>query len=196
MAWGKIFGIGVVLLVLSLSFHPAVKAEREKPFVNHMEELKLKIKEMQNKSSFTFVGNLFHIPFLIASFCKINAVYVISGDAKLGLSIAGIKKFWGSSTLSYDFVDSCWGGLGMVEAKGLARDHMLLMMPGMMMNIGFIGTHVHIPALMDVYHGYSMLTFAAGLGMKSITFNSFGFFIIGLIIGIVAAYLIQSSSTP
>ena len=239
MAWGKIFGIGVTILLLNMFIQPSlaeknsiktevfeyngngiagkrmVKLSMEQMSKlnngNIEQKMKLlreyelipqndfiweeKLQRFENRTSFTFIGDILHVPFLLTSFCKINAVYVISGNARIGLPITGMKKFFGSSLFSYDFFEACYGGVGVVEAKGLARTHTLVTVPGFMMNIGFIGVHIHVPMMLDIYHGYSALTFAVGFGMKSVTFNVLGFLIIGVIIGLVIASLIQSSSS-
>jgi len=144
-----------------------------------------------NRTSFAFFGNILHMPFILTSFCKINAVYVLGGDYRIGLPITGIKKLFGSSMLSYDFANAAWGTLGVVEVKGLLRSHTMIMVPSFMTNIGFVGVHIHVPMLLDIYHGYSAFTFAIGLGMKSVTFNVLGFFIIGIIIGMAIMGMMQ-----
>ncbi len=144
-----------------------------------------------NRTSFAFFGNILHMPFILTSFCKINAVYVLGGDYRIGLPITGIKKLFGSSMFSYDFANAAWGALGVVEVKGLLRSHTMVMVPSFMTNIGFVGVHIHIPMLLDIYHGYSAFTFAIGFGMKSVTFNVLGFFIIGIIIGMAIMGMMQ-----
>ncbi len=154
-----------------------------------------KLQKFENKTSFTFLGDIFHMPFILTSFCKVNAVYVLGGNSRFGFSLTGVKKFFGSSLFSYDAFNVCYGALGVVEAKGLVRSHTMVMVPSFMMNIGFVGVHIHVPLLLDIYHGYSAMTFAIGFGMKSVSFNVLGFFIIGIIIGIGLSGLLQSSSS-
>ncbi|MCD6223081.1 MAG: hypothetical protein J7K12_05305 [Thermoplasmata archaeon] len=149
-----------------------------------------------NRTSFAFFGNILHMPFILTSFCKINAVYVLGGDYRIGLPITGIKKLFGSSMFSYDFANAAWGALGVVEVKGLLRSHTMVMVPSFMTNIGFVGVHIHIPMLLDIYHGYSAFTFAIGFGMKSVTFNVLGFFVIGIIIGMAIMGMMPQQSNP
>ncbi len=149
-----------------------------------------------NRTSFAFFGNILHMPFILTSFCKINAVYVLGGDYRIGLPITGIKKLFGSSMFSYDFANAAWGALGVVEVKGLLRSHTMVMVPSFMTNIGFVGVHIHVPMLLDIYHGYSAFTFAIGFGMKSVTFNVLGFFIIGIIIGMAIMGMMPQQSNP
>jgi len=68
-----------------------------------------------------------------------NALYVISGEAHLGLPpIIGLTKFLGSSrVISFDLADMCWGAFGMVETKGLLRTHTMAAVASFMALAGF-----------------------------------------------------------
>lgn len=63
---------------------------------------------------------LFNLPILLNFFCRINALYVISGEAHLGLPpIIGLTKFLGSSgVMSFDLADMCWGLSAWSRQKG------------------------------------------------------------------------------
>ncbi|HDH81858.1 MAG TPA: hypothetical protein ENF91_02050 [Thermoplasmatales archaeon] len=142
----------------------------------------------------TYEGmGLLNLPILLNFFCRINALYVISGEAHLGLPpIIGLTKFLGGSgVLSFDLADMCWGAFGMVETKGLLRTHTMAAAASFMALTGFVGVHVHIPFLLDLYNGFSAMTFAVGLGMKYINFNLVTFSLLSFVVG---ALLMQGLS--
>ena len=116
---------------------------------------------------------LFKIPILLNFFCMVNGVYVLGGSAGLGLPpLLGFLKFFGSTRIvSLDLVDMCWGAMGMLETKGLLRQHTLVMVPSFLFMAGFVGIHIHIPLVLNLYNGFSAMTFATGLGPHSIKFN-------------------------
>lgn len=129
--------------------------------------------EVQNLTSKYEEMGIFNLPVLLSFFCKVNAIYVLSGDVNLGLPpIIGLSKFFGSSRiLAFDLVDVCWGAFGMLETKGLLRNHALIGVASFMGMAGFVGIHIHIPLVLDMYNGFSAMTFAVGLGMHSVNFN-------------------------
>ena len=140
----------------------------------------------QIKSTYEEMG-LFNLPILLNFFCRVNALYVISGEAHLGLPpIIGLTKFLGSSkVMSFDLADMCWGAFGMVETKGLLRTYTMAAAASFMTLAGFVGIHIHIPFLLDLYNGFSAMTFAVGLGMKYINFNLATFSLLSFIVGVL-----------
>ena len=116
---------------------------------------------------------LFKLPILLNFFCMVNGVYMLGGSAGLGLPpLLGFLKFFGSTRIiSMDLVDMCWGAIGMLETKGLLRQHSLVMVPSFLFMAGFVGIHIHIPLVLNLYNGFSAMTFATGLGPHSIKFN-------------------------
>lgn len=123
-------------------------------------------------SSYAEAG-IFNLPILLNFFCKVDAVYVLSAGARLGFPpIVGLNKLFGSSKiLKFDIADACLGAFGMVETKGLLRTHTLSAVASFMALAGFVGVHIHIPLVLDIYNGFSAMTFAVGLGMRNIEFN-------------------------
>jgi hypothetical protein len=149
--------------------------------------------EVQNLTSKYERMGISNLPVLLSFFCKVNAIYVLSGDVNLGfLPIIGLNKFFGSlRVLTFDLVDVCWGAFGMLETKGLLRNHALIGVASFMAMAGFVGIHVHIPLVIDVYNGFSAMTFAAGLGMHSINFN---LATVGLLSFVMGGLLMQGFS--
>lgn len=79
----------------------------------------------------------------------------------------------------------------MVETKGLLRTHTMAAVASFMALAGFVGVHIHIPFILDLYNGFSAMTFAVGLGMKYINFNLATFSLLSFVVG---ALLMQGLS--
>lgn len=131
-------------------------------------------------------ARLLRMPLLLNFFCKVNAIYILSGEAGVGLPpLFGMMKFFGGQRVAqFDLFDVCWGAFGVIQTKTLFRQHSMVTMPSLLGMAGFVGIHVHIPFVLNIYNGYSAITFAAGLGPHSINFNLatmalFGFFLGG-----------------
>jgi len=139
---------------------------------------------------------IFNLPILLNFLCKVNAIYILSGNARLGLPpIIGFTKFFGGSRiLSFDLIDMCWGAFGVLETKGLLRNHALTTIPSFMCLAGFVGIHIHIPMILDLYNGFSAMTFAIGLGLHSINFNLVTAALLGFVLGGAIAQLIFGST--
>ena len=139
---------------------------------------------------------IFNLPILLNFLCKVNAIYILSGNARLGLPpIIGFTKFFGGSRiLSFDLIDMCWGAFGVLETKGLIRSHALTTVPSFMCLAGFVGIHIHIPMILDLYNGFSAMTFAIGLGLHSINFNLVTAALLGFVLGGAIAQLIFGST--
>lgn len=143
-------------------------------------------------SSYAEAG-IFNLPILLNFFCKVNAVYVLSAEAHLGFPpVIGLNKLFGSSKmLKFDIADMCLGAFGMVETKGLLRTHTLAAVASFMALAGFVGVHIHIPLVLDVYNGFSAMTFAVGLGIRNIEFNLGAISIMSTLLGLVIGGLIM-----
>lgn len=141
-------------------------------------------------------AGIFNLPILLNFFCKVNAIYIISGGARLGLPpIMGFTKFLGSSRVfSFDLMDMCWGVFGVLETKGLLRNHALATIPSFMCLAGFVGIHVHIPFILDLYNGFSAMAFAVGLGLHTINLNLATATLLGVVIGALIGQIIFGST--
>lgn len=138
-------------------------------------------------------GRFLRMPLLLNFFCRVNAMYVLSSEAGISLPpLFGIMKFFGGHRIAqFDFFDVCWGAFGVIETKTLFRQHTMVTMPALLGMAGFVGIHIHIPFVLNIYNGFSAITFAAGLGPHNINFNLatmalFGFFLgstLGAMIG-------------
>ncbi len=111
-------------------------------------------------------GRLLRMPLLLNFFCKVNAAYILSGEAGVGLPpLFGMVKFFGGHRVAqFDLFDVCWGAFGVLQTKTLFRQHSMVTMPSLLGMAGFVGIHVHVPFMLNIYNGYSAITFAAGLG--------------------------------
>ena len=142
--------------------------------------------KLEQQATATKYGKLgiLNFPVMLNFLCKVNAIYILNGNAHLGFPpIAGLMKFFGSKILSFDIVDMCWGVLGILETKGLLRTHTLVAIPSFMCLAGFVGVHIHIPLVLDIYNGFSAMAFALGLGIHGIDFNLPSFALLGFIAG-------------
>lgn len=142
---------------------------------------------------------LFKLPFILNFFCKVNGVYILGGNARLGLPpLLGFLKFFGNSRImTMDLVDMCWGAMGILETNGFLARHSLVMVPSFLIMAGFVGVHVHIPLVVNVYNGFSAMTFAAGLGPRNIKFNFASSLLTTIILGSVLSILLgQAQQTP
>jgi len=151
-----------------------------------------KDKSQDITSKYKTIG-IFKLPLLLNFLCKVNAIYVLSGNARLGLPpIVGLTKFFGSSRiLSFDLIDMCWGLFGVLETKSLLRSHTLATIPSFMCLAGFVGMHIHIPLVLDIYSGFSAMTFAVGLGIHGINFNLLTMALLGFVLGGLVTQIIS-----
>ena len=137
---------------------------------------------------------IFKMPILLNFLCKVNAIYILGGNTRLGLPpLIGLTKFFGGSRiLSFDLIDMCWGTFGVLETKGLLRNHALATVPSFMCLAGFVGIHIHIPLVLDIYNGFSAVTFAIGLGLHAINFNLVTMALLGFVTGELIMQIISS----
>ncbi len=147
----------------------------------------------EDASSAYAEAGIFNLPVLLNFFCKVNAIYIISAEAHLGFPpVIGLNKLFGSSKmLKFDIADMCLGAFGTVETKGLLRTHTLAAVASFMALAGFVGVHIHIPFVLDVYNGFSAMTFAVGLGMRNIEFNLGAISLMSGLFGLIVGGLIM-----
>ena len=111
-------------------------------------------------------------PILLTFFNRVDAVYFLGSSLRIGLSpiidllylIAG----WGIKKI--DFVDICWAVLGVLSTEGLLANHAFVGMPSSMCIAGFLGYSIKFPLALHIFTGYSVMTFAAGLGIHDVSF--------------------------
>lgn len=111
-------------------------------------------------------------PVLISFFNRVDAVYFFGNSLRIGLSpiidllylIAG----WGMKKI--DFIDMCWGMFGVVSTSGILTSHAFVGMPSIMCLAGFVGYSIKFPLTMHIFTGYSVMTFAVGLGIHDVSF--------------------------
>ena len=135
---------------------------------------------------------IFKLPILLNLLCKVNAVYLLGGEAHLGFPpITGLSKFVGGwKAFSFDVVDMSWGVFGFLETKGLLRSKTMVSIPSFMYLAGFVGVHICIPLLLNTYTGFSAFAFGAGFGMQDIRLNLFTAALLGFIAGATAIFIL------
>jgi len=110
-------------------------------------------------------------PILLAFFSRVDAVYFFDNSLRIGLSpIIDLLYFiagWGMKKI--DFFDTCWGMFGVVSTEGLLTQP-CLGMPSIMCLAGFVGYSIKFPLTMDIFTGYSAMTFAIGVGIHDVSF--------------------------
>jgi len=142
-------------------------------------------RDADNLNDADATGRLLRMPLMLTFFSKINAMYVLSGEAGVGLPpLFGIMKFFGGQRVAqFDLFDVCWGAFGVLQAKTLFRQHTMVTTPSLLGMAGFVGIHIHIPFVLNIYNGFSAITFAAGLGPHSINFNLATMALLGFFLG-------------
>ena len=105
---------------------------------------------------------------MISFFNKVDAVYVMSTRSRIGFPLyRGLLKFV-TRFRFIDLVDLSGGLIGIVNARNVLRQHALVTMPSVLGLGGFVGMHIHIPFILNIYTGFSAVTFAAGLGIHTV----------------------------
>ena len=117
--------------------------------------------------------NIILPPFLITACTQTSAVFTGGNALRLGLSpfVMPISRTfdWLFNLLgipaprAIDALDLGWGLLATIHTAGPGGTHSLAMAGGMMC-IGFVGYSLKFPFAMHVFHGFSVMTIAAGLG--------------------------------
>ena len=107
------------------------------------------------------------LPILLKFFKKVSVVYIGGVSFDIGLKfiirIINLLPFINLPTL--DFVDICGGSLGITNTKGIFSNDTLITFPGIVGLLGFVGYRIKFPFLMQVYTGFSVVTFGFGFGI-------------------------------
>lgn len=110
------------------------------------------------------------LPFMVSVLNRVDAVSVIGSRTRIGFPFyRGLVKFL-TRFRFVDLFDICGGLVGIINTKNLIRQHSLVTIPSVMGMVGFVGMHIHIPFILNIYTGFSAMTFAAGLGIHTVDF--------------------------
>ncbi|MEA2054509.1 MAG: hypothetical protein U9O96_05265 [Candidatus Thermoplasmatota archaeon] len=106
------------------------------------------------------------LPLMLTFFSHINAVYFLGNSIRMGLTPTTmlLNRLFGFNIPGIDLVDVCWATLGIINTQGLLGVHNLLCIPSFMILAGFVGYSVKLPIAYHIFSGYSVMTFAAGIG--------------------------------
>ncbi len=108
------------------------------------------------------------LPFMISVLNKVEAVSIIGSRIRIGVpSYRGLLKFVTRSRF-VDLFDICGGLVGIISTKNVIRQHSFMAIPSVMGMAGFVGVHIHIPFILNIYTGFSALTCAGGLGIHTV----------------------------
>ena len=131
---------------------------------------KLRISPLKVLSLVTLSMTKAHLrlPVMVSFLNKVDAVYVMSTRSRIGVPpYRGLLKLV-TGFRFVDLVDRCRGMVGIVNARNLLRQHSLVAMASAMGLAGFVGIHISIPYILNIYSGFSAMTVAAGLGMHTV----------------------------
>lgn len=106
-------------------------------------------------------------PLSVVFFSEVSTTFRWGGTVRVGMTpfLRLINRFLVSNLQrGVDVIDLCWGLRGSLYTRGLLGEHRLLLRPGMVCLMGFIGYGVHIPLLRHSFYGSAVMTVAAGLG--------------------------------
>jgi len=108
------------------------------------------------------------LPILLKFLKRVSIVFIGGVSLNIGLKFIirfiNLLPFINLPTL--DFADFCGGLVGVTTASGLLSNTTLITFPGIVGMIGFIGYRIKIPLLMNIYTGFSVVTFGLGLGIR------------------------------
>ncbi len=107
------------------------------------------------------------LPVMLTFFSHVDAVYFLGNSMRMGLTPTTmlLNRLFGFNIPGIDLIDICWGALGIVNAKGTLGTHAFVCMPSYMFMAGFVGYSVKFPVAYHIFTGYSVMTFAAGIGI-------------------------------
>ncbi len=108
------------------------------------------------------------LPFMLSALSKVDAVSIIGSGIRIGVpSYRGLLKLM-TGFRFMDLFDIRGGLVGIISTKNVIRQHSFVAIPSVMGMIGFVGMHLHIPFILDIYTGFSALTFAGGAGIHTV----------------------------
>jgi len=108
------------------------------------------------------------LPFMVSVLNRVDAVSIISSRTRIGVPpYRGLLKLL-TGFRFVDLFDICGGLVGIINIKNVLRQHSFVTIPNVMGMIGFVGVHIHIPLILNIYTGFSALTFAGGLGIHTV----------------------------
>ena len=108
------------------------------------------------------------LPFMVSVLNRVDAVSIISSRTRIGVPpYRGLLKLM-TGFHCMDLFDICGGLVGVISIKNALRQHSFVAIPSVMGMVGFVGVHIHIPFILNIYTGFSALTFAGGLGIHTV----------------------------
>jgi hypothetical protein len=110
------------------------------------------------------------VPLMINGFSKVDVVSVIGSRTRIGVPFyRGFMKLF-TRFRFVDLIDVCTGLVGIINTKNLIRQHSFIAIPSIIGMVGFVGMHMHIPLILNIYTGFAALTCAGGLGIHTVDF--------------------------
>ena len=135
-----------------------------------------KAKNMNIKSDTAFKKTRLKLPIMLSLFDKVDVIYFGGVSARLGTTpfMKFIKKIIKINLPGVDLIDICGGLFGIINAKGVFAQNILISTFSIAALAGFVGHSIKIPLLMHIFNGYSAVTFGMGLGIhiKKIGFEN------------------------
>jgi hypothetical protein len=108
------------------------------------------------------------LPFLVSVLNRVDAVSIIGSRIRFGVPFyRGLLKLVTRFRFA-DLFDICGGLVGIISTKNVIRQHSFIAIPSAIGMIGFVGVHIHIPFILNIYTGFSALTVAGGLGIHTV----------------------------
>ena len=107
------------------------------------------------------------LPIMISAFNKVNAVSIGSTSTRLGFSpiIKIVEKLIKLDLPRADILDLSSGLINVLDVKNPLAKHFIISTFGFSGHVGFVGTAVKLPFLLNIYSGYSALSIHFGLGL-------------------------------
>jgi hypothetical protein len=106
-------------------------------------------------------------PILLSFLDKVDVIYFGGVSARIGLSplMGIISKILKIQLPGVDIVDICAGIFGIINARGIFANDLMVSVFSIGGVAGFVGTSVKLPFIMHVFNGYSAVTFGIGTGI-------------------------------
>ena len=108
------------------------------------------------------------LPILLKFFNKVNVIYFGAGSLNIGfkfiIRIINLIPFIKLPT--FDIFDVCGGLFGVTTTSSRFSNNTLITFPGIVGMLGFVGYRIKFPLLMQIYTGFSVVTFGLGLGLR------------------------------